>query len=128
MSEAGLTFPAPPASDNLQLENHLIDQISQEIIVARFVAESVGRGRAHAEAEEAASAIIELKDQEISRLQDKLQYYETVNHEMSQRNLIGKPFRIKISNLCLHLHPLSLFHARKCPSIFTWTWMQYLID
>ncbi|KAL8555008.1 hypothetical protein ACS0TY_002986 [Phlomoides rotata] len=86
MSEAGITFPAPPsANDNLQLET---DQISQEIIVARFVAESVGRGQAHAEAEEAASAIIELKDQEISRLHDKLQYYETVNHEMSQRNLV----------------------------------------
>ncbi|KAI3448403.1 hypothetical protein Pfo_005068 [Paulownia fortunei] len=89
MSEAGLTFPAPPAaSDSLQLENNLLDQISQEVIVTRFVAEAIGRGQARAEAEEATSAIIELKDQEILRLRDRLQYYETVNHEMSQRKLV----------------------------------------
>ncbi|KAL0348164.1 UNVERIFIED_CONTAM: hypothetical protein Sangu_1044200 [Sesamum angustifolium] len=90
MSEVGLTFPAPPAaSDSMQLENSLIDQISQEVVVARFVAEAIGRGQARAEAEKAASAIIEAKDQEILRLRDRLQYYETVNHELSQRKLVG---------------------------------------
>ncbi|KAL0375886.1 UNVERIFIED_CONTAM: hypothetical protein Scaly_0706200 [Sesamum calycinum] len=89
MSEVGLTFPAPPAaSDSMQLENSLIDQISQEVVVARFVAEAIGRGQARAEAEKAASAIIEAKDQEILRLRDRLQYYETVNHELSQRKLV----------------------------------------
>ncbi|KAK6121252.1 hypothetical protein DH2020_045026 [Rehmannia glutinosa] len=88
MSEAGFTFPAPPAaSDSLQIEDNLMDQISQEVIVTRFVSEAIGRGQARAEAEEATSAIIELKDQEILRLRDRLQYYETVNHEMSQRKL-----------------------------------------
>lgn len=87
MSEAGLTFPAPPsASDNMQIE---LDQISQEVVVTRFVAEAIGRGEARAEVEEATTAIIELKDQQISRLRDRLQYYETVNHEMSQRKLVG---------------------------------------
>lgn len=91
MSEAGFTFPAPPAaSDSMRLENHLMEQMSQEVVIARFVAEAVGRGQARAEAEEATSAIIELKDQEILRLRDRLQYYETVNHEMSQRKLVGK--------------------------------------
>ncbi|GER41920.1 secretion apparatus protein BsaZ [Striga asiatica] len=89
MSEAGLTFPAPPvAKDIIQLDNNLTHQISQEVVVSRFVAEAIGRSQAHAEAEEAALAVIEMKDQEISRLRDRLQYYETVNHEMSQRKLV----------------------------------------
>ncbi|KAL6531501.1 hypothetical protein OROMI_027864 [Orobanche minor] len=93
MSEAGVTFPAPPvASDSLQLEDNLVDQVSQEFVVARFVAEAIGKGQARAEAEEATSAVIELKDHEILRLRDRLQYYETVNHEMSQRNLVGMFF------------------------------------
>ncbi|KAL1559553.1 hypothetical protein AAHA92_09886 [Salvia divinorum] len=88
-SEAGLTFPAPPAiSDSMQLEDEEMDKFSQEVVVTKFVAEAVGRGLARAEAEEAASAIIELKDLEILRLRDRLQYYETVNHEMSQRKLV----------------------------------------
>ncbi|KAL2477797.1 uncharacterized protein Fot_46811 [Forsythia ovata] len=89
MSQAGFTFPAPPTvSDSMQLGNNSMDQFSQEIVIARFVAEAVGRGQARAEVELAANAILESKDQEISRLQDKLLYYETVNHEMSQRNLV----------------------------------------
>lgn len=103
MSEAGLTFPAPP--DAAQLESSSIDQLSQEIVVARFVEEVVGRVQARSEAEEAAAAMIESKDQEISRLQDRLQYFETVNHEMSQRKLVGMFFlfciRISGIKLCL---------------------------
>ncbi|KAH6804254.1 hypothetical protein C2S51_032501 [Perilla frutescens var. frutescens] len=89
MLEAGLTFPSPPAINHgMQLEDPVMDQMSQEVAVARFVAEAVGRGLARAEAEEAALGMIELKDQEILRLRDRLQYYETVNHEMSQRKLV----------------------------------------
>ncbi|CAA2978197.1 Hypothetical predicted protein [Olea europaea subsp. europaea] len=89
ISQAGLTFPAPPTvSDSMQLGDNSMYQFSQEVVIARFVAEAVGRGQARAEAELAANAILESKDQEISRLQDKLLYYETVNHEMSQRNLV----------------------------------------
>ncbi|GER51883.1 protein kinase superfamily protein [Striga asiatica] len=89
MSEAGLTFPAPPvANGSIPQDNNLMDQISQEVVVSRFVAEAIGRGQARAEAEEAALSVIEMKDQEISRLRDRLQYYETVNHEMSQRKLV----------------------------------------
>lgn len=79
MHHAGLTFPGPPsASGSLQFDN-MIDLFSQEVLVSRFVAEAVGRGQASAEAEEAAVSIIESKNQEISRLHDRLQYYETVN-------------------------------------------------
>ncbi|XP_073145822.1 uncharacterized protein [Henckelia pumila] len=89
MSQDGLIFPAPPAAcDVLQLEDNSIDQFTQEVVVTRFVAEAVGRGLARAEAEETAAMVIESKDQEITRLRDRLQYYETVNHEMSQRKLV----------------------------------------
>ncbi|KAA8545342.1 hypothetical protein F0562_020126 [Nyssa sinensis] len=63
-----------------------IEQFCQQLLVARFVAEAMGKGQARAEAEIAAEEIIGSKDQEISRLRDRLQYYEAVNHEMSQRN------------------------------------------
>ncbi|KAL3814586.1 hypothetical protein ACJIZ3_015854 [Penstemon smallii] len=88
MSQAGFTFPAPPAAgDILELDNKM-DQFCQEVVVSRFVAESIGRGEARAEAEEAAAKVLESKDQEIMRLRDRLQYYETVNHDMSQRKLV----------------------------------------
>ncbi|KAK6119073.1 hypothetical protein DH2020_047191 [Rehmannia glutinosa] len=99
MSEAGLTFPAPPApSDNMQIENNSIDQFFQEVVVTRFVAEAIGRGMARDEAEEAAAKIIELKDQEILRLHDRLHYYEIVNHELSQRKLVEKVARKQKEN------------------------------
>ncbi|XP_052194717.1 uncharacterized protein LOC127802751 [Diospyros lotus] len=87
LSQAGLTFPTPPNNaTGMQLELNALEQICQELLVAKFVAEAIGRGEAHAEAEMAAETIIESKVQEISRLRDRLQYYETVNREMSQRN------------------------------------------
>ncbi|KAL6964539.1 hypothetical protein U1Q18_035591 [Sarracenia purpurea var. burkii] len=86
LSKTGLTFPAPQDSTNMQLETCSLEQLCQEIIVARFVAEAIGKGQARAEAEIAAEVIIESKEQEISRLRDRLQYYEAVNHEMCQRN------------------------------------------
>lgn len=91
MSQDGLIFPAPPAAcDVMQLEDNFIDQFAQEVVVTRFVAEAVGRGLGRAETEETSAVVIESKDQEITRLRDRLQYYETVNHEMSQRKLVGK--------------------------------------
>lgn len=86
LSQTGLTFPTPTDATSTQLEIDCLEQCCQELEVTRFVAEAIGRGQARAEAEIAAELIIESKDQEISRLRDKLQYYEAVNHEMSQRN------------------------------------------
>ncbi|KAL7119764.1 hypothetical protein ACP275_02G082400 [Erythranthe tilingii] len=90
MSRAGLTFPAPPSLTQLKEgnESSLMDQFAQEVVFVSFVDEAIAKGEARAEAKEAADVIIESKDQEILRLQDKLQYYETVNHEMSQRKLV----------------------------------------
>ncbi|KAL3538412.1 hypothetical protein ACH5RR_001778 [Cinchona calisaya] len=87
LSEVGLTLPTPNIIiGSMQQSDASIKDLSQEVTVARFVAQAIGQGQAQAEAELAAEAILESKEQEISRLRDKLQYYEAVNHEMSQRN------------------------------------------
>ncbi|KAJ7571482.1 hypothetical protein O6H91_01G164600 [Diphasiastrum complanatum] len=64
----------------------LSDQIGQILEVTRFVACAIAKGTAKAEAEEELASIMDCKNREISRLRDKLQYYETLNHEMSHRN------------------------------------------
>lgn len=90
-SQLGLSLPDIQVSGNLCSE---IDPepICQEIVVTRLVSEAVQRGVIRAEIEAIAEAVIEEKNYEISRLRDRLQYYEAVNHEMSQRNqeVIGK--------------------------------------
>ncbi|MCD9560940.1 hypothetical protein HAX54_019803 [Datura stramonium] len=87
LSQAGLTLPSPSnVIDGMQLDNASIEQLYQEVVVTRYVAEAIGKGQARAEAELAAESILESKNQEISRLRDRLRYYEAVNHEMSQRN------------------------------------------
>lgn len=87
LSEAGLTLPSPSnVISDMQLDNASIEQLHQEVVVSKFVAEAIGKGQARAEAELAAESILESKNQEISRLRDRLRYYEAVNHEMSQRN------------------------------------------
>ncbi|KAF6163421.1 hypothetical protein GIB67_029270 [Kingdonia uniflora] len=88
LSQIGLSsFPETWNVDkDRDLEMDMAEQFCQDVVVSRFISEVIGRSLARAEAEEAAEAVIETKNQEISRLRDKLQYYETVNHEMSQRN------------------------------------------
>ncbi|GAA0158732.1 hypothetical protein LIER_15679 [Lithospermum erythrorhizon] len=80
LAHVGLTLPALPIAEDESL------QLTQEVIVTKFVAEALGKEVARAEAELVTQAIIESKEQEISRLRDRLQYYEAVNLEMSQRN------------------------------------------
>lgn len=82
----GLSFPPIPDSLNAQQEIDPVAQLCQEIIVGRFVNEAIERGIVRAELEATSKAIIDAKNHEISRLHDRLQYYEAVNHEMSQRN------------------------------------------
>ena len=90
LAQSGLRFPAP--SNCMQFEIGPVEQFCQELVVTRFDSEALGQGLARAETEIAAEEIFKAKDQEISRLRDRLQYYEAVNHEMSQRNqeVIGK--------------------------------------
>ncbi|XP_019191163.1 PREDICTED: uncharacterized protein LOC109185650 [Ipomoea nil] len=87
LSQEGLTFPLPSdVVSGMELEHGSIEQLTQELAVTRFVAKAIGKGQASAEAELTSEAILETKNQEISRLKDRLQYYEAVNHEMSLRN------------------------------------------
>lgn len=86
LSLAGLTLPADLTSESDQLSVEAAEQLNQQVQLARFVAEAIGRGMAKAEAETEMEAQLEVKNFEISRLWDRLHYYEAVNHEMSQRN------------------------------------------
>ncbi|KAH9293043.1 hypothetical protein KI387_041750, partial [Taxus chinensis] len=63
-----------------------INNICGHLTVSRTVATAVGRASMRAELENEVKMLIDNKNTEISRLRDKLQYYELVNHEMSQRN------------------------------------------
>ncbi|XP_076944610.1 uncharacterized protein LOC143615355 [Bidens hawaiensis] len=91
VSKILLSKPGVTASANdiglTRSDINAMKQLSEEFIVARFVAEAIGKAEARAEAELAAQVIIGSKDKEISRLQDRLQYYEAMIHEMSQNNL-----------------------------------------
>lgn len=66
---------------------------AQKLVVAREVASSIARGATRAAAEVELETVIADKNREVARLRDKLQYFELVNHEMSQRNqeAIGTP-------------------------------------
>ncbi|XP_076911557.1 uncharacterized protein LOC143569565 [Bidens hawaiensis] len=86
LSETGATASSNDISPT-RFDINAMKQLSEEFIVARFVAEAMGKAEARAEAELAAHVIIGSKDKEISRLQDRLQYYEAMIHEMSQNNL-----------------------------------------
>lgn len=86
LAQAALSFPMTSETRETPLEIESVEQVCQEYIFLKFVSEAVVRDQARAETEADAKAIIDAKNQEIARLQDKLQYCETVNREMSQRN------------------------------------------
>lgn len=91
LSAVGITLPTDiPLYPDTEPGNIL--DVYEQINVARLVSEAVGRGIAKAEAEKEMEKQLELKNFEISRLNDRLHYYEAVNHEMSQRNqeVMGK--------------------------------------
>lgn len=93
LSIVGLTLPLEPIDVSEDEEqNGLVEQLSQKLLVARFVSKSIGRGTAKAEIEMEMEAKMELKNFEIARLLDRLHYYEAVNREMSHRNqeTVGK--------------------------------------
>lgn len=94
LSLVGLNLPSEPSilSSNEQVTSDPVGELLQQVYVARFVSECVGRGLAKAEVEKEMQYQIESKNFEIARLLDRLHYYEAVNREMSQRNQesIGK--------------------------------------
>ncbi|KAH6833813.1 hypothetical protein C2S53_009822 [Perilla frutescens var. hirtella] len=87
LSLVGLNLPADPTAfgEGEEPADPVAD-VCQQVYLARFVSNSIGRGMAKAEVEMETEAQIELKNSEIARLWDRLRYYEAVNQEMSQRN------------------------------------------
>ncbi|KAJ6678655.1 BACTERIOPHAGE N4 ADSORPTION B PROTEIN [Salix viminalis] len=89
LAPVGLSLPACPVDvqeSDQPSDVNPVEEICQQIYLARFVSESIGRGIAKAEAEIEMEAQVEAKNFEIARLLDRLHYYETVNQEMCQRN------------------------------------------
>ncbi|KAG6476643.1 uncharacterized protein LOC122025562 isoform X1 [Zingiber officinale] len=89
LSLLGLSLPIPPNNSediNAQLNLEPVEELPQQIVVARFVADAISRGCARAEVELEMEPQIAAKNFEISRLGDRLQYYEVANREISQRN------------------------------------------
>lgn len=99
----GLTLPLDPtvAADGKQLDSDPAEELCQQVYLARFVSDSIGRGIGRAEVETEMEVQLEAKNFEIARLLDRLHYYETVNHEMSQRNqeAVGKDLQTLTSVL-----------------------------
>jgi hypothetical protein len=88
LSSVGIVLPADLAAiaEGGQLNSDPVDDLCQQVYIARFVSNTIGRGTARAEAEAEMEAQLDSKNFEISRLLERLHYYETMNREMSQRN------------------------------------------
>ena len=88
LSLVGLTLPADLAvvGEDGQPDVDIAQELSQQVSIARFVSDSIGRGIAKAQVEMEMEAQIDSKNFEIARLWDRLHYYDAVNREMSQRN------------------------------------------
>ncbi|KAJ0253643.1 Uncharacterized protein HA466_0112990 [Hirschfeldia incana] len=87
LAQVGVFVPFDPtttsSNDN---DMNLSEELRCQLEVARFVSDSLGRGVAKAEVEMEMEAMLEAKNFEITRLSDRVHYYEAVNREMSQRN------------------------------------------
>lgn len=102
LSLVGLTFPiVPTASSENEHPADFAADVCQQVYLARFVSNSIGRGIAKAEAEMEMETQVKLKNIEIARLCDRLRYYEAVNQEMSQRNqeVVGEFLKLAGSEL-----------------------------
>ncbi|MED6181192.1 hypothetical protein PIB30_017166 [Stylosanthes scabra] len=85
---AGIVLPAnlTAVADDDQLNSDPMEDLCQQVYVAKFISNSIGRGMARAEVEAEMEALLELKNFEIARLLERLRCYETMNREMVQRN------------------------------------------
>ncbi|KAM1529240.1 hypothetical protein ACFX1Z_018469 [Malus domestica] len=88
LSLVGFTLPEDPtvASGHEQLGSDPAEDLYQQVYLARFVSNTIGRGLIRAEMEMEMEAQVESKNFEIARLMDKLRNYEAMNQEMVQRN------------------------------------------
>lgn len=90
----GIILPAGliAVAEGDQPNSNSVEDLCEQIHVARFVSDAIGRGTARAEVEMEMEAQLDLKSFEIARLLERLRFYEMVNQEMSQRNqeAVGK--------------------------------------
>ncbi|KAF2590844.1 hypothetical protein F2Q70_00040680 [Brassica cretica] len=84
LAQVGVFVPIDPTASTNNM--NLSEEVRCQLEVARFVSDSLGRGMAKAEVEMEMEAMLETKNFEITRLSDRVHYYEAVNREMSQRN------------------------------------------
>ncbi|CAL0330741.1 unnamed protein product [Lupinus luteus] len=88
LSLVGIVFPADFSviSKGEQLSSNTVEDLCQQVHIARFISSTIGRGTVRAEVEMEMEVQLEAKNFEIARLLERLHYYETMNKEMSQRN------------------------------------------
>ncbi|CAH2064439.1 unnamed protein product [Thlaspi arvense] len=84
LAQVDLFVPIDPTTSTNNM--NLSEELRCQFEVARFVSDSLGRGMAKAEVEMEMESMLETKNFEITRLSDRVHYYEAVNREMSQRN------------------------------------------
>ncbi|KAF8098039.1 hypothetical protein N665_0275s0010 [Sinapis alba] len=84
LAHVGLFIPINPTTSTNNM--NLSEELRCQLEVARFVSDSLSRGMAKAEVEMEMESMRETKNFEITRLSDRVHYYEAVNREMSQRN------------------------------------------
>ncbi|KAL3038937.1 hypothetical protein AAZX31_01G159000 [Glycine max] len=86
--QAGIILPAylNATAEDEQLTSDPVEDLCQQVYIARFISNAIGKGIARAELETEMEAQLEAKNFEIARLLDRLHCYETMNREMSQRN------------------------------------------
>ncbi|CAL5188068.1 unnamed protein product [Lathyrus oleraceus] len=84
----GIILPAglSTVAEAEQLNSDPVEDLCQQLYVARFISNTIGRATVRAEVEMEMEAQLESKNFEIARILERLHCYETMNREMSQRN------------------------------------------
>ncbi|CAJ1930234.1 unnamed protein product [Sphenostylis stenocarpa] len=86
--QAGTILPAdlPSMAEDEQLISDGVDDLCQQVYIARIISCNIGQEIARAEVEAEMEAQLQAKNFDIARLSERLHCYETMNREMSQRN------------------------------------------
>ncbi|ESW28973.1 hypothetical protein PHAVU_002G033400 [Phaseolus vulgaris] len=86
--QAGVILPAELTSvaKDEQLNSEGVEDICQQVYIARIISNTIGKGIARAEVETEMEAQLQAKNFDIARLLERIRCYETMNREMSQRN------------------------------------------
>ncbi|KAJ3686820.1 hypothetical protein LUZ61_015984 [Rhynchospora tenuis] len=94
LSLLGFSLPQPQLmksesnenTENSSFESDPVEELCRQISISRLVNDAVSKGISRAEVAAEMESVLQSKNFEISRLMDRVQYYEAANREMSQRN------------------------------------------